>query len=261
VTALQTTSPPPGAFYSNGVVWMADRRQLLAFGGLTVRNNVSAADCPQQAAPLHPGPSQCAIFSNDTYVLDLASLTWTRYPASLAGVPMQQPGPPSMHSPDQPLSFHSMVAMAYDARRGGAWLIGGKYAISYSSSDVLCPDAQYALFFFSLAAGVWRQVDTMGPGPCAVVDHSLASLPTLFVNPVRDELVVYSGVDSAFVVPSLACTVLSLGVTPPQWRVDVNCGPVTDGSRNAPSYLPAAWMDTRPGREGAMYVMGGLFPG
>lgn len=256
VTAVATVDPPVGAFYSNNVVWMGDRRLLFAFGGVTVRDNVTAGDCPLQATGLLPGPGQCAVFSNDTHVLDLATRSWTHYDASAAGVPLLQPGPPAMHSPYTALSFHAMVSLAYDAQRGGVWLVGGKYAVSYQLS---CAATQYGLFFFSLATGTWSLAATVGEGPCAFTEGPMASLSTMFVNPVRDELVVYSGTDGQLVSPSQACAVLSLWSTPMSWRADPNCSPVIDGSRNSPSYVPAAWVDPRPG--GAAYVLGGLSPG
>jgi hypothetical protein len=255
-TVAAMADPPPGSFYSNNVVWMPDRRQLFAFGGLTLRSNVSAADCPQQAWDLNPGPGQCAVLSNDTHVFDLATMRWRHYPAAAAGVPFAPPGPPSMQNPYQPLSFQAMVSMAYDTQRRGVWLVGGKFAVSF---QLPCSATQYGLFFFALASGAWQQVATVGEGPCASVNGPMASLSTMFVNPARDELVVYSGVDGEMVAPSLGCAVLSLWSSPMSWRADGNCAPSTDGSRDAPTYLPATWMDPRDG--GAAYVVGGLYPG
>jgi hypothetical protein len=248
VRVQRMVGTPLGSFFPSSTVWLPDRRKLLAFGALRIYNRTAegvSACVGLQSFSFGGGaipPDQCTDVSNDTFVYDLASNTWTTLPVTSAGLPFNT----SWLWPNKVADRYSVanplgiaLSLVYVPPRGTVVAMSAaNVALGYG------PPGFWPSFEFELAAQRWRTF----PSSTVSLTYSRNVWAAAAFLPETDEVVSYSGTtwDYYDITPDCGVLTLATGLYWYDARCVYSVGPVW-------RFQPAAWYDG----DGGMLVLGG----
>jgi hypothetical protein len=211
-----------------------------------------------------------AQLGNDTWVYDLATNAWTQLPAAALGSPFRfmPQGSNSGDAYRSGAAWSIGVVLTVDERGDRLFAVGGYYPL-YSfdaGSNVTCGMRQVPVSVVDLTTTLdppgqplqvgsgatgWQPVPTQD-GPCYTVaqDQQFTWGVTAY-NPLRDEIVMYSGTDGRWTMYGTSCWVLSMATR--NWTSNSVCAPL-----NGPYLLydTSVWVEAATA---SMWVVGGAY--